>query len=101
MKFSHTIKLNATPEWQRYYLDYSHLKKLIYAIEHEPSTESTNAFFNSLDAELDKIRQFILKTTQQLVQRVETVNDKESIEVLYVGINNLMNYITQNHTGEF
>ncbi|KAH6585111.1 hypothetical protein BASA61_007082 [Batrachochytrium salamandrivorans] len=33
MKFSHSINLNASPEWREHYLAYSHLKKLIYAIE--------------------------------------------------------------------
>ncbi|KAL2913529.1 low-affinity phosphate transporter [Polyrhizophydium stewartii] len=33
MKFSRSIELNASPEWRDYYLAYSHLKKLIYAIE--------------------------------------------------------------------
>ncbi|KAJ8326874.1 hypothetical protein BDV3_001507 [Batrachochytrium dendrobatidis] len=33
MKFSHSITLNASPEWREHYLAYSHLKKLIYAIE--------------------------------------------------------------------
>ena len=33
MKFSHSIQLNASPEWREHYLAYSHLKKIIYAIE--------------------------------------------------------------------
>ncbi|KAI9091130.1 SPX domain-containing protein [Phlyctochytrium arcticum] len=33
MKFSHSIQLNASPEWQESYLAYSQLKKTIYAIE--------------------------------------------------------------------
>ncbi|KAJ3160359.1 low-affinity phosphate transporter [Geranomyces michiganensis] len=33
MKFSHSIQLNASPEWQANYLAYSQLKKILYAIE--------------------------------------------------------------------
>ncbi|KAJ3042661.1 low-affinity phosphate transporter [Rhizophlyctis rosea] len=33
MKFSHSIQLNSSPEWTEYYLAYSQLKKIIYAIE--------------------------------------------------------------------
>ncbi|KAI8824531.1 SPX domain-containing protein [Fimicolochytrium jonesii] len=33
MKFSHSIQINASPEWQENYLAYSQLKKAIYAIE--------------------------------------------------------------------
>ncbi|KAJ3023248.1 low-affinity phosphate transporter [Thoreauomyces humboldtii] len=33
MKFSHSIQLNASPEWTENYLAYSQLKKAIYAIE--------------------------------------------------------------------
>ncbi|KAI9202301.1 SPX domain-containing protein [Polychytrium aggregatum] len=33
MKFSHSIQLNSSPEWVEYYLNYSNLKKLIYAFE--------------------------------------------------------------------
>lgn len=32
MKFTHTLKFNAVPEWREYYLAYPALKKIIYAI---------------------------------------------------------------------
>lgn len=35
MKFSHSLKYNAVPEWQDYYIDYSHLKKLIYSLQQQ------------------------------------------------------------------
>ncbi|AAS53999.2 AFR628Cp [Eremothecium gossypii ATCC 10895] len=35
MKFSHSLKYNAVPEWQDHYLNYSGLKKLIYALQAE------------------------------------------------------------------
>ncbi|RKO99772.1 hypothetical protein CXG81DRAFT_30122 [Caulochytrium protostelioides] len=33
MKFSHSIQLNAAPDWQDHYLAYAQLKKLVYVIE--------------------------------------------------------------------
>lgn len=33
MKFSHSLKYNAVPEWQEHYLNYSQLKKLIYSLQ--------------------------------------------------------------------
>lgn len=35
MKFTHQIKFNSVPEWRDHYIDYAHLKKLIYAIAKE------------------------------------------------------------------
>ncbi|OBA24461.1 SPX-domain-containing protein [Metschnikowia bicuspidata var. bicuspidata NRRL YB-4993] len=46
MKFSHSLKFNAVPEWQDHYLNYPALKKVIYLAEqnqldnHEPSDGS-------------------------------------------------------------
>lgn len=33
MKFSHSLKYNAVPDWQEHYLNYSQLKKLIYSLQ--------------------------------------------------------------------
>ncbi|SCV03308.1 LANO_0G03356g1_1 [Lachancea nothofagi CBS 11611] len=33
MKFSHSLKYNAVPEWQEHYLNYSQLKRLIYSLQ--------------------------------------------------------------------
>ncbi|CAO3594675.1 unnamed protein product [Absidia cylindrospora] len=33
MKFSHSLILNAVPDWIEYYIDYDHLKKIVYKIE--------------------------------------------------------------------
>lgn len=35
MKFSHSLKFNAVPEWQDHYLNYSGLKKVIYNAQQE------------------------------------------------------------------
>lgn len=35
MKFSHSLKINAVPEWQDSYLNYSSLKKVIYVAQQE------------------------------------------------------------------
>lgn len=33
MKFSHSLQINSVPEWTEYYLNYAHLKRLIYQLE--------------------------------------------------------------------
>ncbi|KXS13241.1 SPX-domain-containing protein [Gonapodya prolifera JEL478] len=33
MKFTHSLQLNAVPEWREFYIDYKKLKKLIYELE--------------------------------------------------------------------
>lgn len=35
MKFSHSLQFNAVPEWSSKYIAYSHLKKLIYALQRD------------------------------------------------------------------
>lgn len=32
MRFSHLIKFNSVPDWREHYIDYSAIKKIIYAI---------------------------------------------------------------------
>lgn len=57
MKFSHSLKYNAVPEWQDHYIDYSHLKKLIYSLQNEElkqlsgnKQESSESAKNGADA---------------------------------------------------
>lgn len=35
MKFSHSLHLNSVPDWSQHYLDYQHLKKVVYSLERE------------------------------------------------------------------
>ena len=35
MKFSHSLQLNSVPDWSQHYLDYQHLKKVVYSLERE------------------------------------------------------------------
>ena len=39
MKFTHQIKFNSVPEWRDHYIDYAHLKKIIYAISKAEADE--------------------------------------------------------------
>lgn len=43
MKFSHSLQFNAVPEWSSKYIAYSHLKKLIYALQKEELYSSASA----------------------------------------------------------
>lgn len=53
MRFSHFLTYNAVPEWQDRYLDYSGLKNLIYTLQSEEVTSSsqnaTNVLFNDVE----------------------------------------------------
>ncbi|KAI8377713.1 SPX domain-containing protein [Radiomyces spectabilis] len=46
MKFAHSLILNAVPEWIDQYVDYDHLKKIVYRVEREivqqPARRRTN-----------------------------------------------------------
>lgn len=43
MKFSLSLKYNAVPEWQDKYLDYAHLKKLIYTLQAQQLAENSSS----------------------------------------------------------
>lgn len=70
MKFSHSLMLNAFPDWIPYYLAYSNLKKHIYLMEKEISSESSPLlpmqFRELLDHELAKIQDFYAAKASEL-----------------------------------
>ncbi|KAJ3215380.1 fumarase fum1 [Clydaea vesicula] len=108
MKFSHSIQLNANPDWIDYYLSYSNLKKLIYVIEkntlgittdeevsvnldldHSDAPKGTTAHFVvALDEQLLKITEFYKKTEHTLFLKVEQflteLNFAESYETAHI-----------------
>ena len=66
MKFSHTLSLNANPDWADHYIDYAALKKLIHEIEsseigdsedenHHPGQE---IFLQKLTKQVQEVRKF-------------------------------------------
>ncbi|KAG2194422.1 hypothetical protein INT47_003133 [Mucor saturninus] len=82
MKFSHTLQLNAVPEWIDSYVNYDSLKKLIFQIEKE-HVEDINAetdpekasehlrdgeakFISALDAQLEKVFDFYTHKESEL-----------------------------------
>lgn len=114
MKFSTQIQLNTVPEWNDKYLDYSALKKLIYAIEKDTLDSNIQTPINdsnftaALDTQLQKIVDFYKTTEQSLFSSilhglldVDLKVGKISARLieLYVEAMNLQNYVQLNHTG--
>ncbi|KAI9315563.1 SPX domain-containing protein [Dichotomocladium elegans] len=73
MKFSHSLRLNAVPEWAEHYVDYENLKKMIFDFEkrhiqeinHSRDDEEKGSeidedanFTKALDVQLDKVVSF-------------------------------------------
>ncbi|KAI9832476.1 MAG: low-affinity phosphate transporter [Phylliscum demangeonii] len=99
MKFSHSIQFNAVPEWSNYYISYSNLKKLIYALEkagrhaavpqntdveaspllHSSAVNPDHDFKLALDVELDKICSFYQSKEREIFGEVASIVDDEQI----------------------
>jgi hypothetical protein len=62
MKFTHQIKFNSVPEWRDHYIDYAHLKKIIYAIA---------------KAEADEQQQHHLDEEHPLLSRPQTAHGEK------------------------
>ncbi|GAX73558.1 hypothetical protein CEUSTIGMA_g1009.t1 [Chlamydomonas eustigma] len=112
MKFTHQIKFNSVPEWRDHYIDYAHLKKIIYAIAkaeadeqqqhhldeehplltrqqtaHGEKVEATEeALIQALDKELAKIIKFIMaKEAETLGKLAQLDLEVHSLEAQRVG----------------
>ncbi|WFD33882.1 low-affinity phosphate transporter [Malassezia cuniculi] len=97
MKFSHSLQLNSVPEWRDKYIDYQHLKKVVYELEREqvaaqdPNSETLESesrvllsngdsntdhvFVPQLDRELRKIVDFYCAKERELVDETNVVRD--------------------------
>ncbi|KAI8339045.1 SPX domain-containing protein [Chlamydoabsidia padenii] len=91
MKFSHSLILNAVPDWIEYYIDYDHLKKIVYKIERirvqsQSETRDTSTakqriendnemFLEELDKQLDKITDFFHKKSSEILQDASTLRE--------------------------
>lgn len=98
MKFSHSLQFNAVPEWSSKYIAYSHLKKLIYALQKdklyatvpalaiEPETRPllsgaaerdvyVNRFISALEVELRKIDKFFKSQETGLIANYNELKD--------------------------
>lgn len=70
MKFSHTLSLNANPDWEKHYIDYASLKKVINEIEaktHGDGLENPQKIFlDKLTKMVKHVREFYDKTLAEL-----------------------------------
>ncbi|KAI9480820.1 MAG: SPX domain-containing protein [Benjaminiella poitrasii] len=90
MKFSHSLKFNAVPDWVDHYVAYGHLKKLIFQIEKEKvdaintavdpeknvshiTIEGDAKFLTHLDKELDKVFDFYTEKETELYNRFDAL----------------------------
>lgn len=63
MKFSHTLSLNANPDWERHYIDYAGLKKVINETETQAHVEGDlenppKKFLEKLTKMIKHVREF-------------------------------------------
>ena len=84
MKFSEDLRAQATPEWRQKYIQYDHMKDMLYrALEMAPSTEVVEegavriyfasfelAFFTFATSELEKINLFYSENLADAVQKL-------------------------------
>lgn len=98
MKFSHSLQFNAVPEWSSKYIAYSHLKKLIYALQKDKLYASVppvvieqeslpllasdashdvyvNRFLSALEVELKKIDKFFKSQETGLIANYDELKD--------------------------
>ncbi|KAG1465789.1 hypothetical protein G6F56_004817 [Rhizopus delemar] len=89
MKFSHTLQLNAVPEWIDNYVNYDTLKKLIFQLEKEHVEDINNGsdpekmvdhkedgearFLNALDAQLEKVFDFYTQKETELYRMLDDI----------------------------
>lgn len=88
MKFSHTLSLNANPDWERHYIDYANLKKLINETDaqaHNNSIRPTAAAVTIADGEdgsstsleqHELAKKFLEKLLKQVVHVREFYDEK-------------------------
>lgn len=80
MKFSHSLKFNAVPEWQDYYLNYPALKKVIYAAQQHQLQSGTAEI--SSDATISELVRLVRRNQAILARRdaAAVESDTESVE---------------------
>ncbi|ORX60543.1 SPX-domain-containing protein [Hesseltinella vesiculosa] len=103
MKFSHSLVINAVPEWLDYYIDYDHLKKIVYKIERvkvlqrpedaeqrvgsskqeKPRIDSSEQindddarFLSELDKQLQKIVNFYQEKSGEILEDASTLREQ-------------------------
>ncbi|KAI8646612.1 SPX domain-containing protein [Parasitella parasitica] len=92
MRFSHTLQLNAVPEWIDSYVNYDTLKKLIFQLEKENVEEiNTNQdpekmfefkqdgearFLTALDSQLEKVFDFYTQKESELYGMLDEIDSE-------------------------
>lgn len=78
MKFSSTLQFNAVPEWRDHYIDYDHLKELIFKLEranvpalHDESdslagVDAETKFGKAIDKDANKVNEFFATIEQDI-----------------------------------
>lgn len=82
MKFSHSLKFNAVPEWQDYYLNYPTLKKLIYTCQQEQleSLEPTDGSLLVNHAVVSELVRLVRRNQAILERREAAALENSSLE---------------------
>ncbi|KAL7308668.1 low-affinity phosphate transporter [Mucor circinelloides] len=92
MRFSHTLQLNAVPEWIDNYVNYDTLKKLIFQLEKE-NVDEINAnkdpekmlehkqdgearFLTALDVQLEKVFDFYTQKESELYGMLDQIDNE-------------------------
>ncbi|CAO3607201.1 unnamed protein product [Mucor fragilis] len=92
MRFSHTLQLNAVPEWIDSYVNYDSLKKLIFQLEKE-NVDEINAnedpekmlehkqdgearFLTALDVQLEKVFDFYTQKESELYAMLDQIDNE-------------------------
>ena len=68
MKFSHTLSLNANPDWEKHYIDYASLKKVIN--EAAVGESGTADFLTKLLENVTVVREFYYRKLGELNQEL-------------------------------
>ena len=87
MKFSHTLSLNANPDWEKDYIDYADLKKRINELhsqaheEGEPLENAETLFLQKLSKMANHVREFFYQKLTELEEemaRLQPVLEKSA-----------------------
>lgn len=79
MKFSHTLSLNSNPDWEKHYIDYAGLKKVIHEVQSEGPTLPGEA--SDEEDHTEHLRQIFLSKLTPMVSGVRLFYDRKKGEL--------------------
>ncbi|AMD19585.1 HCL566Wp [Eremothecium sinecaudum] len=79
MKFSHSLKYNAVPDWQDYYLNYAQLKRLIYSLQSEEQRFYNGVSTEASDASAVGSSKRFLKMFRRPAKKEEPMYEMEDV----------------------